>query len=397
VRTRALIHRSGPVRRSGVTLVELLVALTLFGALMAGALSMLRGETRRFQLGGERAAIYQNGRFALNEMEKDLRTSGAGAPDMQPQLVFVGDSVLVFNANYWSNTPGDVEAVYISVDAPDSAVSAMRPSGRIVIPYSGGLTYPDTSYTLGGINSPAETITFYFRGDSSTTRTDDYILWRRINNLSPEVVSTNILRTPNEPFFRYFRRELTGSTVTLSAVPMQSLPWRHERPIHLASNDTGIFARIDSIRAVRVSFTVTNGRLGSAAGEQTRALTRFIRLPNSGLSSVRTCGDAPIFTSTIVVQPGMLADSTRFARISFAPSVDELSGERDVERYIIWRRFGSATDWPEPLTIIPAGDSLHVYIDRTVLIDSTYRYGVAAQDCTPTRSQLQTSNAVRIP
>lgn len=391
------VRHAGPMRRIGVTLVELLVALTLFGALMAGALSMLRGETRQFQLGGERAAIYQNGRFALNEMEKDLRTSGAGAPDVQPQLVFVGDSVLVFNANYWSNTPGDVEAVYISVDAPDSAVSAMRPSGRITIPYSGGRSYPDTSYSVGGMNSPAETITFYFRGDSSTARTDDYILWRRINNLPPEVVSANILRTPNEPFFRYFRRELTGSTVTLSAVPSQSLPWWHERPIHLASNDTGAFARIDSIRAVRVSFTVTNGRLGSAAGEQTRALSRFIRLPNAGLSSVRTCGDAPIFTSTIAVQPGMLADSTRFARISFAPSVDELSGERDVERYIIWRRFGSETLWPEPLTIIPAGDSLHVYIDRTVQVDSTYRYGVAAQDCTPTRSPLQASAEVRIP
>jgi prepilin-type N-terminal cleavage/methylation domain-containing protein len=396
VTTRATICRVGRGRRGGVTLVELLVALTLFGALMAGALSMLRGETRRFQLGGERAAIYQNGRFALNEMEKTLRTSGAGAPDMQPQLVFVGDSVLVFNANYWSNTLGDVEAVYISVDAPDSAVSALRVPGRIEIPYSGGITYPDTSYTLGGLNSAAETITFYFRGDSSTARTDDYILWRRINNLPPEVVSANILRTPNEPFFRYFRREFTGSLVTMSAVPMQALPWRHERPIHLASNDTGAFARIDSIRAVRVSFSVTNGRMGSAAGEQTRTLTRFIRLPNAGLSSVRTCGDAPIFTSTIIAQYGSQEDSTRYVRISFVPSVDELSGERDVERYIIWRRLGSDTEWPEPLAIIPAGDSLHVYIDRTVELQKTYRYGVAAQDCTPTRSVLRTSNPVTI-
>lgn len=383
--------------RRGMTLIELVVAIFIFSFVMAGALSMLRSESRRFRLGGERAAMYQNGRFALNEMEKDLRTSGAGAPDIQPQLVYIGDSVLVFNANYWTNTPGDVEAVYYSADAPDSAVSAMRTTAKITIPYSGGVQYPDTNYLVGGVNSSAETITFYFERDTSTVRPDDFVLWRRINNLAPEIVSANILRSAGEPFFRYFREVTTGSTVIIDTVAQASLPWRHVREIHLANNDTGTAARIDSVRAIRVSFTVTNGRVGAAAGEQTRALTRLLRLPNVGLTTTKTCGDEPLFSSAVTAVSGLTVDSVRYVTLSFPPSVDETAGERDVERYVIWRRFGSAVDWGDPLAVIPGGDTLLIYNDLTVVAESTYRYAVAAQDCTPSISSQQTSSTVTIP
>lgn len=392
------MSRSRPRRRSarrGMTLVEMIVALTIFSFIMAGALSMLRSESKRFQLGGERAAMYQNGRFAMNEMEKDLRTSGAGAPDIQPQMVYISDSVIVFNANYWTNTPGDVEAVYYVSTAPDSAVAAMRTTGRITIPYT-SIQYPDTNYFVGGVNSSAETISFWFARDSSTARTDDYILWRRINNLPPEVVSTNLLRTSGQPFFRYFRLRATASAQSLDTVPRASLPWRHTRPIHLAASDTGTAARIDSIRAVRVSFTVTNGRSGT--DEQLRSISRLIRLPNVGLADTKTCGDAPIFSATINIATGIASDSvTRYARLTFQRSVDEASGERDVERYVIFRRFGSASDWGDPFVTIPAGDTLYVYNDLTVIEDSTYRFAVAAQDCTPSLSPLRTTSTVTIP
>ncbi len=384
-----------------MTLIEMIVALTIFSFIMAGALSMLRSESKRFQLGGERAAMYQNGRFAMNEMEKDLRTSGAGAPDIQPQMVYISDSAIVFNANYWTNTPGDVEAVYYVASAPDSAVAAMRTTGKVFLPFT-AIQYPDTNYLLGGVNSAAETIAFWFARDSSTARTDDFVLWRRINNLPPEVVSTNLMRTTGEPFFRYFRLTSTGTSQSLDTVPRASLPWRHTQPIHLAATDTGTAARIDSIRAVRVSFTVTNGRSGS--DEQLRAITRLIRLPNVGLANTKTCGDAPIFGATINIVAGVEVevdslgvDSTRYVRLSFLPSVDEASGELDVERYVIFRRFGSVADWGDPLATIPGGDTLYIYNDVTVIKDSTYRFAVAAQDCTPSLSGLRETSTVTIP
>jgi len=151
-----------------------------------------------------------------------------------------------------------------------------------------------------------------------------------------------------------------------------------------------------------VSFTVTNGRSGS--DEQLRAITRLIRLPNVGLANTKTCGDAPIFGATINIVAGVEVevdslgvDSTRYVRLSFLPSVDEASGELDVERYVIFRRFGSVADWGDPLATIPGGDTLYIYNDVTVIKDSTYRFAVAAQDCTPSLSGLRETSTVTIP
>ncbi len=382
--------------RPGMTLIEMIVALLVFSFIMAGTLGLLRTESRSFALGSERVSMYQNGRFALNEMEKDLRTSGAGAPDIQPQLVYVSDSVLVFNANYWTNTAGDVEAVYYSADAPDSAVMAMRTTGKITIPYT-AIQYPDTNYLTAGVNSAAETISFYFQRDASTSRTDDFVLYRRINNLPPEVVSTNILRTTGTPFFRYFRvRTAANGAQTMDTIPQANLPMRHARPIHLAINDTGSFARIDSIRAVQVSFTVTNAKMGSE--ERFRTLSRLIRLPNVGLVNTKTCGDEPLFSSTIHAVDTVAADGvTPIVRVSFARSVDEAAGERDVVRYVIWRRFSSVVDWGDPIVSLPGGADSVIYADAGVLYDSSYYYAASAQDCTPSMSARRTSAIVTMP
>ncbi len=382
--------------RPGMTLLEMMVSLLIFSFVTAGAMLLLRSESKSFNLGAERVAMYQNGRFAVNEMEKDLRTSGAGAPDIQPQLVYIADSVIVFNANYWTNTAGDVEAVYYSPDAPDSAVQAMRTTSQITIPYT-AISYPDTNYLLGVANSASETISFWFRRDSSTTRTDDFILWRRVNTLAPEVVATSVLRTTGRAFFEYFRVSTTAAGVSsMSQVAANVLPWRHTRPIHLAINDTGSFARIDSVRAVRVNFTISNGLTGTA--ERTRALSRMIRLPNMGLVNTRSCGDQPIFSSTITATNTFASDSvTRIIRLSFARSVDEVSGERDVERYVIWRRPSSTTDWGDPYVVLPGGSATIVYSDAAITSGESYYYAVSAQDCTPSLSSQRTSSMITVP
>lgn len=383
-------------QRRGMTLIEMIVSLLIFSFVTAGAMLLLKSESRSFSLGSERVAMYQNGRFAINEMEKDLRTSGAGAPDIQPQMIYIADSVIVFNANYWTNTPGDVEAVYYNPDAPDSAVAALRKTSQITLPYT-AINYPDTNYLVGAVNSASETISFYFRRDSSTSRTDDFVLYRRVNNLDPEVVATNVVRTTGRPFFEYFRVSTTAAGVqSMSQVTAASLPWRHSRPIHLANNDTGSFALIDSVRAVRVNFTVINGQTGANA--RTRALSRLIRLPNMGLVNTRSCGDQPIFTATVTGTATFASDSiTRITRLTWLRSIDELSGERDVERYVVWRRTAAVADWGDPYVVLPGGDSLYVYNDANVRTGDSLYYAVSAQDCTPSLSSQRTSSLVVIP
>ena len=81
-------------------------------------------------------------------------------------------------------------------------------------------------------------------------------------------------------------------------------------------------------------------------------------------------------------------------------AVDETAGERDVTRYVIFRRLSSDLTWGDPyLSLPPAGTATYLYTDPAATLASgqTYVYGLAAQDCTPTNSSLTQSVPVNIP
>ena len=377
----------------GLTLIEMLIALTVFSVVLAGALAFLRAQGRSFTLGSQRSAMLQNSRFAFDELEKDLRTAGAGTFDIQPGMIYTGASVVAFNANYATRTPGDVFAVYYDPDVPIGAADAARTTDRFTIPTT-TVVYPDSNYLQGGlINSPAETITFFFAPDSTTSRSDDYVLFRQVNNLAPEVVSRNITQTGAVPFFQYYWQVIVAGSPAIQQVPNDSLPFWHSVPLHLSLADVGPAARIDSVRAVLVSFSVTNGLSGSS--ERRRPLSRYIRLPNVGLSTKKTCGDPPILGTGIAA---VWNPATTGVDLTWNAAVDELTGERDVVRYVIWRRSISDSAWGDPfLSIPPQGSSPYLYTDRDVTSGSKYQYGLAAQDCTPANSNLVASAEVDIP
>jgi prepilin-type N-terminal cleavage/methylation domain-containing protein len=376
----------------GMTLVEMMLALFVFSIVMAGALSFLRAQGRAFSLGSERVMMYQNIRYVVNEMEKDLRTAGAATADQQPQLIYVASNVVAFNANYWTNTPGDPTAVYYNPDAPDSAVQAMTKAQKTTIPMT-SFGYPDTSYMVSGANSAAETIIFYFVQDSTSSRTDDYILYRKVNTGTPEVVARNVLQTSGVPFLQYYRQitPFGGGTPTLQLVAAASLPLMHTAKIHLSPSDTGVYALIDSIRAVRVNYTTTNGRTGSY--ERLRQVSRMIRLPNAGLANRKSCGDPPLPMSAPVATR-IVVNSVPVVQLAWSPATDENAGEKDVERYVVWRRPSTTTDWGDPLVSIPSGSPSYVYVDGSVTTGTTYYYAVAAQDCSPALSAQALSGSV---
>lgn len=379
----------------GLTLIEMLVALLVFGFVMAGALAFLRAQGRSFQLANQRVGMYQNARYALNEMEKDLRTAGAAAPDIQPQLIYIGPNVVAFNANYWTDVQNDPFAVYYNPDAPAGSVTAMDKTDRSIIPLT-SFAYPDTNYLTGVLNSPSETIVFYFDSDTSTTRSDDYVLRRKVNTLPPDVVARNVLQTPGIPFLQYFRHSaVAGGGLTLQQVPNASLPYSHSVPIHLALADTGPASRIDSVRAVLVSFTITNGLTGT--NERKRTLSRLIRLPNAGLANKKTCGDQPILGTGLTAVYSPLPTGEPAVKLTWNKATDESGGEKDVERYVIWRKAPADPDWGDPYLSIPAGQPTYTYTDATVGTGDQWIYGLAAQDCTPTLSNLTASAQVNIP
>jgi len=382
----------------GLTLPEILIALLVFSAIMAGVLGVLRRENKLMWRASERMNALQNVRYAADELEQELRTAGAVTLGNQPFVVYADTHVFAFNANYVTNTTGDFTAVYYDPDAPDQIAQAMLQSQRYTFPLT-SFAYPDTTYkNAAGINSQAETIIFYFTLDTSTTRTDDYLLYRKVNNQPSEVVSRNLLRTAGTPWFQYTTLVSPPSaTAYIGIVPAVNLPLKHSVKLHMAPADTGTAARVDSLRGVRITITATNGLTGTE--ERKRTITRMIRLPNAGLVTRANCGDEPISGIALAAPVVILPTGEPVVQLTWNPATDENSGEKDVVRYVIWRR--RLADPPftdmDPYISIPAGQPNYVYQDEDVASGDIFFYAVAAQDCTPSLSPLSTAGPVAVP
>src|SRR5579884_3790346 len=224
-------------------------------------------------------------------------------------------------------------------------------------------------------------------------RRDDHLLLEQVNDQPAELVARNIVGSPTTVFFQYYRvTQRAGGVLSLDSIPAASLPLRHVVPIHLAPQDTGAAAVIDSIRAVRITLTVTNGLTG--VEERRRTLTRMVNLPNVGIANKKTCGSPPILGTALGASAIVQADGTPAVQLTWNPAVDETAGEKDVVRYVLWRRVGSATDWGTPYLSIPAGSASYVYTDAAVTSGQTYQYLLAAQDCTPSLSTTSSASGV---
>ena len=71
-------------------------------------------------------------------------------------------------------------------------------------------------------------------------------------------------------------------------------------------------------------------------------------------------------------------------RLTWLPAFDENAGEKDVVRYVIWRKKTTDPLWTDPLTSVAAGQANYTYDDNSGFQSgSSYEYRLAAQDCTP--------------
>ena len=379
-------------QETGFTLLELLLAMFIFSIVMAGTLDLLRSQGRIVSLGGDRITAEANLEFAVATMEQRLRAAGADVLPKQPNLVYAGPNVVAFNANYTTNDANDPFAVYYDPDAPAAAVIALQQWQQFTIPNTAAV-YPDTTYKQGSFDSQAETIIFYLTLDSTSGRTDLYLLMQQVNSMPPEMVSRNIVGSPTTQFFQYFKviTPVVGNPY-MDSVRTASLPLFHSVPIHQSAADTGLAAVIDSVRGVQVTFTVSNGQTGAA--ERRHTLSRFIALPNMGHKDLMTCGAPPI----LGVPLNVASDTTPEVKLTWNKAVDEAGGAKTVERYVVWRKLATDTSWGDPYLSIPAGaPTSYLYADGAVSHGSSYQYQLAAEDCTPTLSSPSTSLVVLVP
>lgn len=374
--------------RAGMTLVEMVVAMTIMLLVTTAAMLLVRQQAQAVTLGTGRMTVVQNYRFAMGELQRTLRTAGTHVDDRQPWLVYASADGLTINADYQSNQLVDEFSVYQDTALPGNAVRAMTAGERTELIPGSGFSYPDTTYQ----DTWAEAITFYFALDASTARTDDYVLYRRVNGLTAEVVSRNLLRSGSSPFFEYLT--LTSTTpVALTPIASSGLPLRHVKG-HGTVADSTPYSRIDSIRAVRVRFVATNGREGTRQLSREAAFT--VRLTNAGVSGVDLCGIAPQSVSGVSADTAMVGTQS-VVELAFTRSADDGGGEGDVMLYRIWRRDGAA-DWPvEPTYTIAGGQAAYLFTDEDVLSGVTYQYKIAPQDCTPSLGTAVISGSVTIP
>ena len=85
-------------------------------------------------------------------------------------------------------------------------------------------------------------------------------------------------------------------------------------------------------------------------------------------------------------------------KLVWAASTDELTGERDVEMYAVYRRLFGTIDWGEPLANVPgAGVATLQFTDNTVAPATKYDYAISALDCTPAPSPLTAFSTILVP
>ncbi len=334
--------------------------------------------------------VLQNMSFGADNLDSQLRTAGSNTVDNQPTVVYASANSFSFNSNYVTNDTTDIFAVYFDPDATTSQVEALKQANQIVIPGSSpGWTYPSMDYlTTAGTTSTAEMITLYFTPDLETSRTDDYDLMRQVNNNAAETLVRQVLPdSTNLPFFRYYilRPPAANQMQQLTVLPVAELPLKHTDAVHSANDTT----KVDSLRAVLVSYVITNGQTGTLERKQRISLN--IPLPNMGLKQLKICGSEPILGQALVAVYQPVSGKIK---LTWNPAFDENSGEKDVVRYVIWRKKTADPTWTDPLTSIAAGQANYTYLDGQGLLPATsYDYRLSAQDCSPKLSTPVTASA----
>ena len=398
-----MTHRRTSSRpaRAGFSLVELLVTLIVLTMIMGTTVLFFQTQNKSFLKGSEKMDLLQNARYSVTQVERVLRTLGAGVTGQQPMLVYGGNDVIAFNADYEEQDTTNYRwAVNFNPSISPSSAVAWSATNATVIPNT-SYTYPQFTYTQGnGARSLAETKMYWFAPDSSTSRTDDYILYERTNEGGAEIVARNVLAYPSRPFFEFFlARRLSTGLDTMIIASGALLPLKRQWPVAGDTpTDTANKVRPDSVRAVRINIRVTNGKTGT--DERTRDFSQIIQVPNNGLPSPNVCGRSPLppnfFTvaqDTIPGTGGAPNVGSGNVILNWDRSPDHLNGEYDVRQYVLYRRDDTATVWTDPLLTIKADTTVvyHILVGGQVS-GKVYTFAVAAQDCTPAESTFLIQN-----
>jgi type II secretory pathway component PulJ len=385
------MRTSGSTRREGVTLIEMMIAIVLFVLVFGLAVPFFRYQARSVSASAGRLDALQNARYAQNAIDRDIRISGIGIVQAQPMIVQADGFAVTFNADLATKDKNDPMSIYYDADLDSSGADALQNTAKITLPNS-AVAYPDSNYMSGGVSSPAETISYWLTKDSTASRTDQYILFRRVNNLKPKVVAKGLIVPSGQNFFQYMRPNTAGG---LDSIRAAKLPLYHAAPIHGSPADTGTSALTDSIRVIRM--TVTGLYNDPDKGPIMKTVQSSTKLLNVGMSRSTVCGDKPIAVASAAAKVTAFAGpKPTKVTITWSSSLDQDGGERDVARYLIFKKNAASADWGSPIADLAASVPNYT-LDDTTLPSGTWVWGVVAQDCSPNNSDVTSTGAINVP
>jgi prepilin-type N-terminal cleavage/methylation domain-containing protein len=371
-------HRPvGPGARLGFTLIEIIIALTLLSIVGAAAVTFLVKETRAVMVTAGRLDAQQNVSFAMDAISHDLRVAGVGLGLRQPMIIEAHPYAISFNADLvTSDTASVTAASYFDPSVPDSLALALTPANKIAYPY-GAISYPDSTYVQAtGLLSNAETITYYFTLDSTTARTDDYLLLRRVNSAPPSLLARGLIFPGGVPGFRFF---IPGAAVNSRVEVIAPT-----LPLYFQEGSVGPDTMLAKISEVRVQLEAVY--TDPIEGDVHRSANENVPLLNAGLSHLQACASPPAAPVSITPTAWPSGDSIG---LTWPASTDEIGGKRDVKSYSLYRRIGAAGSWNTPIYTSPAdGTPTYAWEDKAVPLGQTYAYGIVSRDCTPSLSAL---------
>ena len=371
----------------------MLVAVTLMLFIFAMVVPFLRTQTREVGRNAGNLNALQNARFSQNAIDRELRVAGAGVVPQRMFIVQAAPMAITFNADLVSADSNDANGVYYDPNVDTSTTHELPAASAITLPLSAQL-YPGQDYVSApGVLSTAQTISYWLTLDSTAALPNIYTIHRRVNNAAATTIATGISVPTGKPFFQYYK--INGATGTLDSIPNASLPLIHTVAAHSTPADSGVSALTDSIRAVRM--TVTGMYNDPTKGPIYRTVTTMTKLLNAGLLYAAACGSPPIAVTTPTATwfGGATTDSVT---LTFAASVDQNGGEKDIEYYMIYERPVGSLDWGNPVTTLAAGTATYHWSDPVAPnLHGSWQYNVIAQDCTPANSGNAVSNTVTLP
>jgi len=376
--------------RRGVTLIELIVGLVLMVVVAGLAVPFFQFQLKSVGVSAGRQEALQNARFAQSTIDRDLRMAGVNVVQFQPMIVQADPMAITFNADLNTTDSTDPGAVYYDPSIDPMEATSMDLDQAITLPFS-SFVYPLVPYANSmSLPSRAETISYWVAVDTAAGRSDEYILYRRVNNATPRIVTKKLIIPTGQSFFTYFHPDSTGA---LDSIRTARLPLIHTAPLHGSPADTGSSAMTDSIRMVRVM--AWGLYTDPVKGDMIRKVETNTKVLNAGMARAMMCGNPPGAPVAAAVT-GIPAGHPTTVRITWNASPDQAGGERDVERYMVFKHIQGDMHTGEPIATVPAS-TLTYSLDDVDLQSGIWYYGVVAQDCSPQNSTIDAAGSVTIP